>query len=169
MSELMSELLASDPEPDPDPLGPDRYIDAVVGLTYRFQDGLRYTRWESDGQSTIALEPSKIRSRLSRSAFLNYVNLSIDERFQLEAAASMAMSRVDGVASWHDMNTMINHAPLLFDHRGGAIISKRNDDAKEIAFESDLLNDPSQYRVLLGGLATVLYYTDYPHLLKTVE
>jgi hypothetical protein len=169
MSELTSDPLNSDPEPDPEPIGPDRYIDAVVGLTYRFQDGLRYTRWESDHQSTITLQPSKIRSNLSRKAFLNYVNLSIDERFQLEAAASMTMESLDGRTPWYDMKTMINHTPLLFDQRGGAIISRRDDDAKTIAFESDVIDDLGQYRVLLGGLATILYYTDYPHLLETVE
>jgi hypothetical protein len=104
---------------------------------------------------------------------LNYVNLSVDERFQLEAAASATMSRIDGVASQHDMKTMINHVPLLFDDRGGAIIGRRNDDAREIVLESDVLDDPIQYDVLLGGLATVLFYADYPRLLppptQTVE
>jgi hypothetical protein len=169
MSELMSELQSSEAESDPDPPGPDRYINDVLGVTYRFQNGLRYTHWESDSESTITLQPSKIRSKLSRTAFLNYVNLSIDERFQLEAAASMTMERIDGRTSWHDMRTMINHTPLLFDHRGGAIVSKRDDNTKAIAFESDIFHDLDQYRVLLGGLATILYYTDYPCLLKTVE
>lgn len=173
MSEQISELQSSDAESDPDPPGSDRYINDVLGVTRRFQDGLRYTHWESDSRSTIALRPSKIRSKLSRSAFLNYVNLSVDERFQLEAAASTAMSRIDGVASRHDMNAMINHVPLLFDDRGGAIIGRRYDDAGEIVLESDVLDDPIQYRVLLGGLATVLFYADYPRLLspptQTVE
>lgn len=173
MSEQTSELQSFDAESDPDPPGPDRYINDTLGLTCRFQDGLRYTHWESDSWSTITLGPSKIRSKLSRSAFLNYVNLSVDERFQLEAAASTTMSRIHGAASRHDMNTMINHVPLLFDDRGGAIIGRRNDNEREIALESDELDDPIQYRVLLGGLATVLFYTDYPRLLslpiQTVE
>jgi hypothetical protein len=173
MSELISELQSSDAESDPDPPGHERYINDVLEVTHRFQDGLRYTHWESDSWSTIALRPSKIRSKLSRSAFLNYVNLSVDERFQLEAAASTTMSRIDGMASRHDMKVMINHVPLLFDDRGGAIIGRRNDDAREIVLESDVLDDPIQYRVLLGGLATVLFYADYPRLLppptQTVE
>ncbi|MNU01448.1 hypothetical protein D3C72_2448600 [compost metagenome] len=69
---------------------------------------------------------------------------------------------------------MMSNWPLIFDHKSGAIIGRRDDEMKEINFMSDTLSDPKQYRVLLGGLAAVLYFTDFPTELnktpkKTVE
>ncbi|MNU09070.1 hypothetical protein D3C72_2554290 [compost metagenome] len=62
---------------------------------------------------------------------------------------------------------MMSNWPLIFDHESGAIIGRRNDEKKEIEFTSDTLLDQKQYRVLLGGLAAVLYYTDFPGELDT--
>ena len=172
MSETVIESVNSDSdlESDPEPIGPKRYINSVISSSYRLDDNLQSVEWVSDGESSVILEPSRIQAKLSAQAYLNYINLSDDQRVFLEDETAIAMSDIDTVIPVHEMQPMMSNWPLIFDHGSGAIIGRRDDEKKEINFMSDTLSDPKQYRVLLGGLAAVLYFTDFPsELKKTVE
>ncbi|MNH21284.1 hypothetical protein D3C73_19910 [compost metagenome] len=163
MSETASESVNSDPEPP----GPERYINSVIDLSYQLGDSLPSVDWQSERESFVTLRPSRIVARLSAQAFLNYANLSEDQLVLLEDKTAIAMSSVDGLVPAYEMQPMMSNWPLIFDHESGAIIGRRNDEKKEIEFTSDTLLDQKQYRVLLGGLAAVLYYTDFPGELDT--
>jgi hypothetical protein len=174
MSETVIESVNSNPdsdlESDPEPIGPKRYIDSVIKTSYRLDENLQSVDWVSDGESSVTLEPSRIQAKLSAQAYLNYINLSDDQRVLLEDETAIAMSNVDTVIPVYEMQPMMSNWPLIFDHGRGAIIGRRDDEMKEINFMSDTLSDSKQYRVLLGGLAAVLYFTDFPsELKKTVE
>lgn len=172
MSETVTESVNSDPdsESDPEPVGPNRYINSVINSSHQLSDSVRSVEWVSDGESSITLGLSHIEARLSAQAFLNYINLTGDQLVLLEDETAIAMSDVDKVVPAYEMQPMMSNWPLIFDHGQGAIIGRRDDEKKEINFMSDTLSDPKQYRVLLGGLAAVLYFTDFPdELNKTVE
>ena len=174
MSETVTESVNSNPdsdlESDPEPIGPKKYINSVNKSLNRLDENLESVEWVSDGESFVTLEPSRIHAKLSAQAFLNYISLSDDQLVRLEDETAIAMSSVDEVVPAYDMQPMMSNWPLIFDHGRGAIIGRRDDEKKEINFMSDTLSDPKQYRVLLGGLAAVLYFTDFPdELNKTVE
>lgn len=159
---------------EPEPLSYDSYIEQVLEASRQMTQNsrLRYKSWRGahEGDSSVSITPRRIRAKLTNQAFLNYTQLSVDERHQLEAVSSMTMSRIDGDASPYDMQTMINYVPLLFHPQKVAIIGAREEHSSIITLESDKLQTPQQRHVLLGGLATVLYYSYLPReLLNTVE
>lgn len=163
MSELAYEQVDADPEPEP--AGLKRYLHRALDMSHGLEDRLSYGEWITDTDSRLSMQAYEVRARLSRQAFLNYTQLSVDERFQLEAVASIAMAEIGQVESPGEVTSMMNHVPLLFEPRGGAMIGRRNDDEGVIVIESEGIATPHQRDVLAGGLATILFFTDYPRML----
>jgi hypothetical protein len=168
MSNPIGELI-SDSEPEPEPAGLNLYAQEALDLSCNLPEDARSVDWLSDcGNSRIILRPKRIQANLSKKAFENYAAFSIDERHRLEYATSLAMSEIDGDAQWHDMYVMVNHVPLLFT-RDNMVRGYREWQGDSMLLRSDKLHDEHQRHILIGGLATILYYTDYPNALKTVE
>lgn len=167
MSESTSLLLDADPEPEPTDLSV--YAQEALDLSYNLPHNARSVDWLSDyGNSRIILQPKRIGANLSKKAFENYTAFTADEQHRLAYATSLAMSEVDGDAEWHDMKVMVNYVPLLFT-RDNMLRGYREWQGDSMLFRSDKLHDEHQRHILIGGLATILYYADYPNALKTVE
>lgn len=172
--------LISESDPEPGPTGHrqyikhDQYVKKILGLSHQLErdSRIRYKEWRGGKADSLSVKvgPEKIYASLAGRAFENYIVLSDDERLLLEAIASRTMGEVDTSVPSGDMQVMINHVPLFFHPEQAAIIGRRSyEDATDITFDSDMLWTPRHRHALLGGLATVLYYAENPHALRTVE
>lgn len=148
MSESLQEyVIDSDPEPEP--------------FSYE---------WKSDnGDSYIALDRNKIIGKMGEQAFLNYIDLSVDDRHRLERYASEVMDDINQDEEDRHSIALINYVPLLFTPRHVAIVGARERDDFFITFESDEITLVRDRDVLVGGLATLLYFMDHPSELQSVE
>lgn len=169
MSEAVSELFAES-EIEPEPIGLNRYAIKALEASWGLGRSGRLTDWISDtDDSRFTLRPKKIVGVMGGRAFDNYAAFSEDDRHQLAYEASLVMNKIGGDAMSGDAYTMINYVPLLFTSSGLAIVGFRERYAQKITFESDKLLGAHQRHMLVGGLATVMYYSDYPHELDNVE
>lgn len=182
ISEMISDQQSSASESDtePGPSGHDRYtehnqyVTQILELSRQLErdSRIRYKEWRGGRADSLSVKvgPEKIYASLAGRAFENYTVLSDDERLLLEAIASRTMGEVDTTVPSGDMQVMVNHVPLFFHPEQAAIIGHRSyEDATDITFDSDALWTPRHRDALLGGLATVLYYAENPHALRTVE
>ena len=159
-----------EPEPEPEPSGLTLYAEQLVDISHTLQGGsVRLRDWISDsGESRIVVRPKEIRASLGGRAFESYLAFSSDDRHELEYRAIKAMHDIDPSVHWDDMNVMLNYVPLVFA-RYTMIKGQREHHGNTMSFESDDLYEARDRHVLIGGLATIFYYIDYPNELKTVE
>ena len=146
-----------EPEPEPEPSGLTLYAEQLVDISHTLQGGsVRLRDWISDsGESRIVVRPKEIRASLGGRAFESYLAFSSDDRHELEYRAIKAMHDIDPSVHWDDMNVML--------------MGQREHHGNTLSFESDDLYEARDRHVLIGGLATIFYYIDYPNELKTVE
>jgi hypothetical protein len=158
-----------EPEPEPEPSGLTPYATQLTALSYGLPDRVRLSDWISDsGESRIVVRPRRIEATIAKKAFENYANFSADERQYLEYAASLAMSTIGSTTPGHEAHVMVNYVPLLFT-RDNIVQGYREWQGNSMLLRSDKLHDACQRHILIGGLATILYYADYPTALEAVE
>lgn len=169
MSETLGEL-EKDADPEPEPSGHWKYVNQVLKFSETIDNGGQYILWNSDsGDSQVVIQPWRIRARMTQKAFENYVNLSVDDRHTLEHMTAGSMDTVSKSDTDQGARVLVNYVPLLFMDNDKAIVGVRERDDTYIAFESDEIESSNQRKILVGGLATILYFMDYPHELRSVE
>ncbi len=142
-----------------------RYVNGILDA----QSG-QHTEWLSQsGGSRIIVESKRIRASMAGEAFENYTKLTVSDKHDLEDVTQKVMHALNTAKDHADMRVLINNVPLLFANDEDAIIGQRNHRGTSIQFESDKLSTPLRKQILVGGLATILYYADFPADLQRVE
>ncbi len=168
------ESWALDSETEPEPIGHDEYVGQVLAISHQIEqdDRVSYRQWRGRERDDVSIKiwPDRIFASLARRAFDNYIAIASDDdrRRLVEALASRTMHRLDEQTPLDDTRVMLNHVPLFF-HSRVALIGHRERSGSNITLKSDTLWTPLERDVLVGGLATMLYYSKNPNELRTVE
>ena len=160
-----AECFIDQSDPEPEPLSD--YVEAVLEKSYALNNGLQYTQWcNRDRTSELILRPKRIAGAIRGEAFSTYSRLSSNMRHTLRAETERMMRTSINVEPEADMRTLVEYVPLLFMPNGRMVFGERDDNQGEIKIASDKLRSASERHALLGGVATLLYYIDYPSELR---
>lgn len=163
---MRSELLLCDnplgePEPEPEPSETTPYTERLLEVSdaVAVKRAVKMADWLNDfGDSRIMVRPHRITSRIGGAAFAHYAALSVEGRRELESRTTATM---EGLGGDDEALAMINYMPVFF--AGAHLLQPQREwyDGLEITLASDKIHCPQAHRVLLGGLATMLYHLDY--------